>query len=513
MRLTSDQLQKLVDASSFVFFRISADWQELLELVRGEFLADAAAESNWLEAYVPAIDRDAVLARISEAVAARAPYEFEHRIFFRDGSIGWIQVRVLPHLKADGEVEEWYGSAINVTDRRHAEDALRVNEERQAFLLSLSDAIRPLSDPTAIKAETARLLGTYLECDRVLYADVNEDQVGLTIDAEFCRTGIDSIVGSLDFKNLGAAVVSSLLDGRPFFAADVSRLGGLSDDERSDYERIGVAAFVAAPIIKVGQLRGLLVVHQMTVRTWSPLQVLTLQEVADRTWEAAERMRTEMALRASEGRLRTLVSELQHRTHNLISVITLIASRTFRAHPDPEEFKSSFGDSLRALSRAQRLLSKIEEGKRVTFDELLRSEFAALPSWEGDVGRVTFDGPSGIRLRSSTVQTLQLAVHELARNAVKHGALSSTTGKLFIRWRLSQDRDQRCWIEVDWRESGVQTCPASSPLKKGLGCELIEKALPYQLEARTSLEFTGDGVHCTIAFPVSETQLAPRSLC
>jgi two-component sensor histidine kinase len=240
------------------------------------------------------------------------------------------------------------------------------------------------------------------------------------------------------------------------------------------------------------------------------LQVLTLQEVADRTWEAAERMRTEMALRESEGRLRTLVSELQHRTHNLITVITLIANRTFRAHPEPADFQSAFGESLRALSRAQRLLSKIEEGKRVTFDELVQSEFAELTSSEDDIGRITFYGPSGVRLRSSTVQTLALAVHELAMNALKHGALNSKTGKLFIRWRLSRDRDQRCWIEVDWRESGVQTCPSCSPLKKGFGCELIEKALPYQLEARTSLEFTADGVHCTIAFPVSDTQLAPN---
>jgi two-component sensor histidine kinase len=510
MQLTSDQLQKLVDASSFVLFRMSADWQELLELVRGEFLADAPAKSKWLETYVPAIDRDAVLARISEARANRAPYEFEHRIFFADGSLGWIQVRVLPLINANGEVEEWYGSAVNVTARRHAEDALRVNEERQGFLLSLSDAIRPLSDPTAIKAETVRLVGKYLECDRVLYADVSEDQSGLTIDAEFCRTGIRSIVGSLGFKDLGAAVASSLLDGRPFFAADVSRLGVLSDAERSAYERYGIAAFVAAPIIKNGRLRGLFVVDQTTARTWSPLQALTVQEVADRTWEAAERMRTEMALRESEGRLRTLVSELQHRTHNLISVITLIASRTFRAHPEPKEFKSSFGESLRALSRAQRLLSKIEEGKRVTFDELLRSEFAALTSLEGDIGRITFDGPSGVRLRSSTVQTLALAVHELAMNALKHGALNSKTGKLCIRWRLTQDRDQRSWLDVDWRESGVQTCPACSPLKKGLGCELIEKGLPYQLEARTTLEFTGDGVHCTITFPVSATQLEPN---
>jgi two-component sensor histidine kinase len=509
MRLTSDQLQKLVDASSFVLFRMSADWQEMLELVRGEFLADAPAGKNqWLEAYFPATDRDAVLTQFAEALAIRAPYESEHRIIFADGSLGWLQVRVFPLFNANGEVEEWYGSAVNVTARRNAEDALLANEERQAFLLSLSDAIRPFSDPAAIKAETVRLLGKYLECDRVLYADVSEDQGALTIDAEFCRTGIHSIVGSLRFKDLGAAVATSLRDGRPFVAADVSRLGGLSDDERAVYERIGIAAFVVAPIVKHSRLRGFLAVHQTNSRTWSPLQVLTLQEVADRTWEVAERVRTEMALRESEGRLRVLVSELQHRTHNLISVIASIASRTFLSHPEPGEFKSAFSESLKALSRAQRLLSKIEEGKRVTFDELLLSEFAALTS-EGDVGRIALDGPSGVRLRSSTVQTLALAVHELAMNAFKHGALYSKTGKLFIHWRLVQHRDQRCWIEIDWRESDVQTCPARSPLKKGLGCELIEKALPYQLEARTILEFTGDGVHCTLAFPVSDTQLAP----
>lgn len=83
----------------------------------------------------------------------------------------------------------------------------------------------------------------------------------------------------------------------------------------------------------------------------------------------------------------------------------------------------------------QGLLSRLDEWDRVTFDELIRSELSAL---NGEVDRVTLDGPVGVALRSSTVQTFALALHELITNALKYGAFSQPEGWLAIRWRVER---------------------------------------------------------------------------
>lgn len=139
---------------------------------------------------------------------------------------------------------------------------------------------------------------------------------------------------------------------------------------------------------------------------------------------------------------------------------------------------------------------------RVTFDELINAELTAM---NGSADRVTINGPTGVRLRSSTVQTLAMALHELATNAVKYGALGQSAGRLAITWRLEIPADEdKPWLHIDWLESGVSMPPAdAAPRGGGQGRELIERALPYQLRAKTSYILGPHGVHCTIAIPVS----------
>ncbi|GGF77701.1 hypothetical protein GCM10011402_32910 [Paracoccus acridae] len=123
----------------------------------------------------------------------------------------------------------------------------------------------------------------------------------------------------------------------------------------------------------------------------------------------------------------------------------------------------------------------------------------------GDPERISLNGPAGIRLRSSTVQTLAMALHELATNAVKYGALGQAAGRLAITWSLDPDGLEGApWLHIDWRESGVEMQLAEASSRgTGQGRELIERALPYQLKAKTTYAFTPNGVHCTISLPVS----------
>jgi PAS domain S-box-containing protein len=208
-------------------------------------------------------------------------------------------------------------------------------------------------------------------------------------------------------------------------------------------------------------------------------------------------------LRELQERQRILVAELQHRTRNLMGVVRSTAERTGETSADFRDFRHRFRDRLETLARVQGLLSRLGEHDRVSFDELLRNELTAMHGTD----RVTLDGPAGIKLRSSMVQTLAMALHELATNAVKYGALGQPEARLSVTWRmLPPDRKGRPKLHIEWRESGVtMPPPGAAPQGGGQGRELIEEALPYQLGGQTRFELGPDGVRCSITIPVSET--------
>ena len=213
--------------------------------------------------------------------------------------------------------------------------------------------------------------------------------------------------------------------------------------------------------------------------------------------DVTARRRAERALRDSERHLQVLVRELQHRTRNQLAVVRSLLDSTLRNATSIEAFRHTFGERLAALSRAQGLLSRLNDDAKLSFDALLRGELEAHGA--SDSPYVVLEGPTGVALKSRQVQILALALHELATNAVKYGALASPAGRLTVRWRVEETAEQRA-IQVEWRETGVTaTSPTASA---GYGRELIERALPYQLDAPTQFEITSDGVHCTITVPL-----------
>jgi len=208
-----------------------------------------------------------------------------------------------------------------------------------------------------------------------------------------------------------------------------------------------------------------------------------------------------------------LVAELQHRTRNLIGVVRSLAESTLAGSASMEDFRGRFSDRLGALARVQGLLARQETGQRVTFGELIRTSLSGLGAIDDEErgAQVTLEGPRGVRLRSGTVQTLALALHELGTNALKYGALSVPGGHLAIVWRIERAAGGAQRLLIDWRESGVEIppLPAEARPRRGYGRELIERALPYQLQAETDYRIGQDGVRCTISLPISPRQDEP----
>lgn len=203
-----------------------------------------------------------------------------------------------------------------------------------------------------------------------------------------------------------------------------------------------------------------------------------------------------------EGRQAVLVAELQHRTRNLIGVVRSIAGQTMAETGPTEAFREAFNHRLGALARVQGLLSRSDETP-ITIESLIRMELDALGA-RIEPGLIDLGGPPA-RIRHSVVQTMALALHELATNARKYGALSNEQGRLSVRWRTYADESGER-LALEWREVGGQPPTAELDRKGGYGRELIERALPYSLNARTSFEHDEAGLRCTIDMPLTRTK-------
>ncbi len=195
-----------------------------------------------------------------------------------------------------------------------------------------------------------------------------------------------------------------------------------------------------------------------------------------------------------------MVAELQHRTRNLIAVVRSIAAQTMAQTGPTEAFRHEFNHRLEALARVQGLLSRAED-EPVTIEGLIRMELDALGAVDGAGGRVRLAGPP-VRLRNSIVQTLALALHELATNARKHGALSRDGGSLSVTWGIREADGEGPRLVLDWAETGGETLTRTPAERRGYGRELIERALPYALGARTAYELGPEGARCTIDLPL-----------
>ncbi|WP_409518532.1 HWE histidine kinase domain-containing protein [Methylobacterium sp. R2-1] len=184
---------------------------------------------------------------------------------------------------------------------------------------------------------------------------------------------------------------------------------------------------------------------------------------------------------------------MQHRSRNLIGVVTSLATRTV-GRGSPVE---SFTIRLKALSRAQALLSQ-SGSDTVEVRALVSAELAA-HAVEAST-RITVSGPK-VLLASEQVQNFALAVHELTTNAVKYGALKGESGRLSVTWELISDEAGSERLALKWIESGVDLQP-ETVTRRGYGRELIDQALAYALGGRTDYALGADGVRCRIELPL-----------
>jgi PAS domain S-box-containing protein len=196
---------------------------------------------------------------------------------------------------------------------------------------------------------------------------------------------------------------------------------------------------------------------------------------------------------------RVLVAELQHRTRNLMAVVQTIAYQTLDTAKSLADFELRFDRRLAALSRVQSLLSRADT-EPITIEALMLMELEAIGA-DGFGERIVSHGPE-VPLRKSAVEMLSLAIHELATNAVKYGALANATGQLSVTWRNEGLRPARRLV-VEWVENAISPRAANGARRRGYGRTLIEEALPFSLGAETTFDLKDDTLHCRISLPLT----------
>ena len=193
-----------------------------------------------------------------------------------------------------------------------------------------------------------------------------------------------------------------------------------------------------------------------------------------------------------------LLNELNHRVKNTLATVQSFAVQTLRSAATLGEGRRAFEARLIALSKGHNVLTR-ENWEGAGLHEVVTE---ALAAYVGDARnpRVEFDGPE-IRVRPSTALAISMALHELATNAVKYGALSSGTGRVSLRWIIAGEPPM---LTLHWVEAGGPLVVA--PGKRGFGSRLIELGLAQDLGGRVRLDFAADGVVCTIEAPLDENQ-------
>jgi PAS domain S-box-containing protein len=256
--------------------------------------------------YVHPDDEAATMAAFDEARRDGAAYCVEHRIRSASGDYRWFLVRGEPYLDAQtGKVVRWFGTSVDIHDRKLAEESLRESEARLHFLDRLGAETAPLGDADAVLATTTRLLGEHLNLAVCAYADMDEDQDGFTIRGDWAAPGSKSIVGHYSLADFGRLAVKNLSAGLPLVVDD--NLRELAPEEAATFQSIGIAATICMPLVKEGRLTALMAIHDRVPRIWTEAELSLLGEVTARSWAHVERVAASAELRSSEARLRAVV--------------------------------------------------------------------------------------------------------------------------------------------------------------------------------------------------------------
>ncbi|HEY1930164.1 MAG TPA: HWE histidine kinase domain-containing protein [Caulobacteraceae bacterium] len=194
-------------------------------------------------------------------------------------------------------------------------------------------------------------------------------------------------------------------------------------------------------------------------------------------------------VRAAENQQRLLINELNHRVKNALAIVQALVRQTLREQKASPELAQAIEGRIFALAAAHDVLTR---------QRWVGAEMGALAKEAtkpySEYGAFGFSGPT-VTIAPKSAIALSMALHELATNAIKYGALSSPTGQVAVSWGCADGA-----IKLEWRESGGP--PVAPPEQKGFGSRLLGRVLEGELGGPAELDYAPTGLVCRIRAPI-----------
>jgi PAS domain S-box-containing protein len=368
-------------------------------------------------------------------------YEIEKRLLRKDGAIIWSRKTFGCVRKADGSIDYFVSVIEDISARKQAEKELRENEER--FRSSL------LYSPLPI------LLFDDLEYILVISQSWLEQSGYLREELRRVEDWTTRAYGERSGEVLERIRQVIIISTEPEV-----RSAELMIHTKDGRERLW--SFISSPLAAESDGRRLF--------------VCVAQDVTDQ--------------KAHEQQVQLLMCEINHRAKNMLSLVQAIARQT--AARDTGDFIERFTERIQALAANQDLLVR-NEWQGVDVEDLVRAQLAHFADLVGS--RVTVHGLA-VRLNAAAAQAVGLALHELATNAGKYGALSVDTGRVDVSWRLDGDVFAMSWTECDGPR-------VSRPERRGFGSTVIASMVKQTVNGEVRLDYVPSGVVWNLICPAA----------
>lgn len=315
---------------------------------------DAASDFEGFLAILHPDDRDRTRRAVEDTVHRGEPYDIEYRIVSPAGEIRWIRSIGKASVGADGRPRRFDGITLDVTRAKAAEHALEEKTRtlgritrRLEFLEQLGDRTRGIDHPREFLRTATAVLGSHLGASRCAYASVADDRDTVTVIGDYTHA-CASLVGEFRLSAFGKSIVAAARKGRTLVVSDIESVAD-STAVRDKYTALGIRAFVSRPLIRNGRLAALLSVQQSEPREWTSEEVRLIEEVAERSWSAIDRI--------------SAANELDHSRERLLSAERAARLAAERAGRMKDEFLATLSHELRTplsaiMGWAQLLSSK-----------------------------------------------------------------------------------------------------------------------------------------------------------
>ena len=411
------------------------------------------------------------------------------------------RVRLFPRLEGDRPfaVPVTYLHPDTVRNRRALGFDMYSEPVRRAAMAEAARTSRPTASGRVVLAQE----GEGGDPGFVIYMPVFEPVPGGRRLRGFIYSPFnapDFLASALELENSEGHRVT-LYDGPPSRENLLARGGGTGGG-RTALERVSIGTEPWTLEISASTGGGLSGLSMVTMIFGLLVASLLMLLVRMLTQQASE---DEASLRWFEEQAsirNSLTRELNHRVKNTLANVLSIIALTRKRAGTLDEFADGLDGRIRALSATHDLLTQSDWGT-TPIGKVVEAEL--LPYAHAGDHEVDLQGPE-VELAPNDALSLGLAMHELATNAAKYGALSKPGGKVTVHWRLIAP----ALVRIEWSESGGP--PVSQKRGRGFGTDLIERVVAHELKNPVELSFAPEGVRCVLTIPVRQpTSFAIRA--